>query len=64
MAVFIHKLVHSHVTRCEFSPLFVCLLFSYDALKYAISSLNCAASSDRMTVNKLARMWTKVGVLT
>lgn len=61
VAVFIRKLIHSHVTQCEFSPLFVCLfvclLFTYNTLQDAISNLNYLASSDRMAVyNELARM--------
>jgi hypothetical protein len=63
VAVFIRKLIRSHVTQCEFSPLFVCLLYTYDTLNDTISSLNCVASSDRTAVSN-ARIWTKVGVLT
>jgi len=39
VAVFIRKLIQSHVTQYELSPLFICLLFTCDTLKDAISSL-------------------------
>jgi len=67
VAVFICKLIHSNVTQCEFSPLFVCLFVCYLLILplKMLSVLNCVASSDRMAINnELTTMWTNVGVLT